>query len=156
LWSKGLASDPINMYEEVMRVPLIFSWPGKVPAEATAPELISFADIMPTLCEAAGAQAPTDRNLTGRSFLYIARREVPPRGTPRWRNLVFGHFRNTEMARDNRYKLVLRNQGSGPNELYNIFEDPRERKNLYDDPKFITVRDRLAKEIADWRQRTSS
>jgi hypothetical protein len=29
-------------------------------------------------------------------------------------------------------------------------------KNQYDNPQYITVRDRLAKEIADWRKRTSS
>ena len=30
LWSKGLASDPTNMYDEVVKVPMIISWPGKI------------------------------------------------------------------------------------------------------------------------------
>ncbi|HYO82028.1 MAG TPA: sulfatase-like hydrolase/transferase [Bryobacteraceae bacterium] len=155
LWSKGLASDPINMYEEVMRVPMILSWAGKIPAEASATELVSFTDVLPTLCDAAGVTTPGDRGLLGRSFLGIARRDVPDRRAPRWRNLVFGHFRNTEMARDVRYKLVLRNGGSGPNELYDLVADPREKANQYENPQYITVRDRLGKELAGWRQKTS-
>lgn len=153
LWSKGLASDPINMYEEVVRVPFLMSWPGKTPTDAVAPEMISFYDVLPTLCEAAGVSAPSGRNLCGRSFLRIARREVLPRNE-RWRNLVFGHFRNTEMARDARYKLVLRNEGKGPNEFYDLTTDVREKRNLYEDPQFITARDRLATQLGQWRQQT--
>ena len=37
LWSKGLASDPINMFEEVMQVPMLMHWPGKIPVQATRP-----------------------------------------------------------------------------------------------------------------------
>jgi arylsulfatase A-like enzyme len=154
LWSKGHASDPINMYEEVVRVPMIFSWTGKVPADATAPEMISFYDVMPTLCEAAGVAAPSGAKLCGRSFLPIAKREILPKKDA-WRNLVFAHFRNTEMARDARFKLVLRNDGQGPSELYSLREDPREKKNLWENPQFITVRERLTKELRDWRARTS-
>jgi arylsulfatase A-like enzyme len=154
LWSKGLASDPINMYEEVMRVPFLMSWPGKIPTDGMAPELVSFYDVMPTLCEAAGVTVPAGRKLTGRSFLPIAKRDPLPKNEP-WRNLVFGQFRNTEMARDRRYKLVLRNEGKGPNELFDVGNDPREKVNQYENAQFITVRDRLAKELAEWRRRTS-
>ena len=57
LWSKGLASDPPNMYDEVVRVPMIVSWPGKIPTGEVAPEMVSFYDVLPTLCEAAGRGA---------------------------------------------------------------------------------------------------
>lgn len=155
LWSKGLASDPINMYEEVIRVPVLISWPGKVPADAMTTDLVSFYDVMPTLCEAAGVATPAGRNLCGRSFLPIARQDPLPKKQP-WQNLVFGHFRNTEMVRDRRYKLVLRNEGKGPNELWDTAADPREKTNQYENPQFITVRDRLAKELARWRQSTAA
>lgn len=154
LWSKGHASNPINMYDEVVQVPLIMSWSGKIPAESTMPQMVSFYDVMPTLCQAAGVTPPA-RNLTGRSFLYIARRDPLPKGAPRWRNLVFAHMRNTEMARDTRYKLVLRGEGAGPNELYDLRTDAREKVNLYDNPQYITIRDQLAKELAQWRQKTT-
>ena len=59
------------------------------------------------------------------------------------------------MARDSRFKLVLRNEGKGPNEFYDLTADPREKVNHYDNPQFVTVRDRLAKQLAEWRRRTS-
>jgi hypothetical protein len=57
------------------------------------------------------------------------------------------------MARDLRYKLVVRNDGEGPNELYDLRVDPRENANQYSNPQFITVRDRLAKELEAWRKK---
>jgi len=69
-----------------------------------------------------------------------------------WRNLVFGHFRNTEMARDARFKVVVRNGGKGPNEFYDLKADPREKVNGFDDPRYSTVRDHLMKELAAWRK----
>ena len=96
LWSKGLASNPINMYDEVMKVPLIMSWPGRIPTDAVAPEMVSFYDVMPTLCEAASLTPPAGHPLCGRSFLRIARREKPAKrsagatwslanfGIPKW------------------------------------------------------------------------
>jgi arylsulfatase A-like enzyme len=107
------------------------------------------------LCDAAGVAPPSNRGLVGRSFLPIARRDPLPKKSPPWRNIVFGHFRYTEMARDARYKLVLRNDGKGPNELFDISADPREKANRYDDPQFVSVRQRLTGELTAWRKRTS-
>jgi arylsulfatase A-like enzyme len=152
LWSKGLASNPINMFEEVMQVPMIWSWPGRVPVQAVRPELVSFYDFLPTVCDAAGLQPPAGRNLCGRSYLPLATNRPLPKKQP-WRDLVFGQFRNTEMARDNYFKLILRDEGQGDNELYDIRRDPREMKNLYDDPGVSTVRDRLAAQLAQWRRK---
>jgi arylsulfatase A-like enzyme len=154
LWSKGHASNPINMFDEVMRVPMILSWPGKIPPSAVAPELVSFYDVVPTLCDAAGL-TPPNRSLCGRSFLPVATRDPLPKKQP-WQNIVFGQFRYTEMARNSRFKLVLRNEGKGPNELYDLTADPEERQNQYDNAQFITVRDRLTKELAAWRARTAT
>jgi arylsulfatase A-like enzyme len=154
LWSNGLASDPINMYEEAIKVPMIWNWPGKAPTEGARPELVSFYDVLPTLCEATGTPLPS-RNLCGRSFFPILTGASLPKKQP-WRNEVFGHFRNTEMARDARYKLVQRNDGKGPNELYDLGVDPRERTNQYANPQFLTVRERLARDLQAWRSRYSS
>lgn len=155
LWSKGHAADPIVMFDEVMRVPMILAWPGKIPVDAVAPEMISFYDVMPTICEAAGVTPPANRGLCGRSFLPLAKHDPLPKKAP-WRNLVFGHFRYAEMVRDPRFKLVLRHDGEGPNELYDLSTDRGERVNLYDNPQYLTVRDRLTKELAEWRKRTAA
>lgn len=154
LWSKGHASRPINMFEEVMQVPMIWSWPGRIPVQAVRPELVSFYDVLPTLCEAAGVEPPKDLNLCGRSYLpLLMNRPLPPKEP--WPDLVFGHFRYTEMARDKYFKLVVREPGTGPGELYDIRKDPRERVNLFEDPGFSTVRARLEKHLAEWREKYS-
>jgi len=57
------------------------------------------------------------------------------------------------MARDTRYKLVLRSEGKGPNELFDLRADPREKVNQYGNPGFLNVRDRLARALAEWRQK---
>lgn len=155
LWSKGLASDPPNMYEESVRVPMLMSWPGRVPVESSRPELVSFYDVLPTFCELTGAALPASRNLCGQSLLPLVLRK-PGSKTPPWRSAVFAHLRNTDMARDNRFKLVIRNDGNGPNELFDLRNDPREKVNQYSNTQFLTVRDRLQIELADWKKRYSS
>ena len=154
LWSDGLASDPPNMYEEVMATPMIWSWQGKVPVEGARPELVSVYDCLPTICELAGAALPQDRNLPGRSYLPALLNEPFPKKQP-WRNLVFGDFQAAQMARDSRYKLVLRDQDKGPGELFDLRGDPREKRNQYANPSFVTVRENLAAELDAWRKRTT-
>jgi arylsulfatase A-like enzyme len=154
VWGRGSASDPPNMYEEAMGVPMIWSWLGKVPPTNSRPELISAYDLFPTLCDAAGVSVPQGRNLCGRSYLPLALNQKLPKKEP-WRNLVFGQYRNTEMARDNRYKVVLREEGKGQNELYDLVADPHEKTNQFANPQFVSVRDRLAADLAAWRKKYS-
>ena len=53
------------------------------------------------------------------------------------------------MVRDSRYKLVLRDQGKGPNELFDLNLDPREQVNRYDAPAYLSIRDQLTR--SNWR-----
>ena len=153
LWGAGRASDPVNMYEESIGVPMIWSWPGKIPAEATTIESVTSYDFLPTICEFAGATVPA--GLPGRSYVPIVLRQPFPKKEP-WRNVIYGRLDNTEMVRDSRFKLVLRNAGQGPNQLFDVTNDPGERKNVYDSQDFLTVRDALTKEIAGWRERNKA
>jgi hypothetical protein len=50
----------------------------------------------------------------------------------------------------------VRNQGEGPNELYDLRTDPVERINQYDNPEFVTVRDRLRQDLDGWRKQYSA
>jgi arylsulfatase A len=49
------------------RVPLIVSWPGKIQTPTVCDDLISAADFLPTICQAAGIDSPEDTD--GISFL---------------------------------------------------------------------------------------
>ena len=152
LWGGAAASEPVNLYEEVVRTPMIWSWLGHVPPTNTRPELISAYDLLPTFCELTGVPAPEARKLGGRSYLPLAFDRKLPKKQP-WRSLVFAQYRNTEMARDTRYKLVLRDEGKSRSEFYDLAVDARERTSQYDNPQYVDMRDRLFAEVADWRKR---
>jgi hypothetical protein len=56
------------------------------------------------------------------------------------------------MVRDSHYKLVLRDGGNGPGELYDLQTDSREVTNLYESPSYVTVRKALSAEIEKFNQ----
>lgn len=146
----SMGSDPPSMREEVVATPMIWNWPGRVPVEGIRPELVSAYDLVPSLCEVVGIPVPA--NLCGRSYLNLVLNKPMPKKRP-WRSLVFADYQSTQMARDKRYKLVLRNAGKGPNEFYDLVADPREKANQYANPRFNTMRDLLATELATWLKR---
>ena len=43
--------------------------------------------------------------------------------------------------------------GQGPNELFDLRADPREKVNQYANPAFVTMRDRLSAELEAWRKK---
>jgi len=151
LWSDGRASSPPTMYEEVVRVPMIWSLPTMVPPETTRPEIVSLYDLLPTLAQMTDATIP-NAAMPGRSFLPAATGAQFPKKQP-WRNLAFSTYQDVTMVRDARYKLTLRAGGKGPNELYNMPIDANENQNRYDDPEYSNVRDRLTGEIQNWRKK---
>jgi arylsulfatase A-like enzyme len=151
LWDAGEASDPPNMYEESVNTPLIWSWVGHVPAQSVRPELIDGYDLVPTICDLAGAEPPSG-NLCGRSYALLATGKPLPKKEP-WRVTIFSTLGNTGMARIERYKTVVRDGGKGPGELYDLVTDPVEKSNQYDNPQFLTVRNQLSSALAAWTQK---
>jgi arylsulfatase A-like enzyme len=160
LWGSGLASDPVNMYDEVVNTPMIWSWPTRIPPQGMQVEMVSAYDLVPTLCEFVGTEPP-DRNLCGRSYLVLATGKKPKMSKKEarksaWRTTICGHWQNTDMAREEGYKVVLRDGGKGPNELYDLPEDRVEKVNQYDNPQYLDVKNRLTAQITNWKQKYSS
>jgi arylsulfatase A-like enzyme len=149
LWGDGNASEPPNLFDDVVATPLIWNWRGKTPPEGKRPELVSSYDLLPTLAEITGAAAPA--GLPGSSYLPALMNRPFPKHKP-WRKQVFGGLGGAWMGRDERFKVVLRNEGKGPNELYALSSDPMERANQFDNPEFISVRDQLSADIFAWRK----
>jgi arylsulfatase A-like enzyme len=151
LWGNSLASDPPNMYEEVVRTPMIWSWPSRIPPQTARNELISSVELVPTLCELAGTTPPPGPNASFLHFAYGQR--LPKKQT--WPDVAFARAGNTEMVRDDRFKLILRGQGKGPNELYDESADSKENNNEYDNQTYVSVRDRLTAALTSWRGRSA-
>lgn len=154
LWASGDASDPVNMYEEAVATPMLWSWQGHVVPLATRPEMVSASDLVPTVCDITPAELP-QRNLCGRSYLALASGKPLPKKQP-WRTTVFAQYGDTAMARTDRYKLIVRNEGKGPGELYDDKVDAREKLNQYENPQFMTVKSSLQAELVKWKRTYSA
>jgi arylsulfatase A-like enzyme len=131
---------------------MLWSWAGRVPALATQVELVSSYDFVPTICDALATPAPF--GLCGRSYLLMATGKPLPK-KERWRSTVCGHYQNTDMARVEHYKVVLRDDGKGPNEIYDLSADPREKVNEAENDQFTSIKTSLGAEIAKWKRQYS-
>ena len=154
LWDSAAASDPPNMFDEAVSTPIFWSWVGHIPAVAHRPELISAYDFVPTVCELLSLEVPK-RNLCGRSYAALATVKPLPKKSP-WRLALCAHYGNTDMSREERYKLVVRNDGKGPNELYDLVVDPGEKDNQADNQQFLTVHNELQGILDNWKKNYSS
>ena len=152
LWDAGDASDPVNMFDETVRVPMIWVWPHLFPPTGVQVEMVSTYDLVPAVCDLLGVEAPG--NLCGRSYLVLAEGRKPPKKHP-WRTSVCGHYQTADMAREERYKIVVQAGGKGPGELYDLATDPTEKTNQYANDEFADVRTRLQGEITRWKQNYS-
>ena len=58
-----------NIYEDILRVPLLVRWPGRIMAGATRDDLVELVDLYPTLAELCGLRLPPLHHpLQGRSL----------------------------------------------------------------------------------------
>ena len=128
-WGKGNGTVPHNMYENSIKVPAIFTQPGRIAEGRVDDSMVSAYDFMPTLLEYLDLPLPEGRNLPGSSFVpalegrpFQGRDEV----------IVFDEYGPVRMVRTREWKYVHRHS-YGPHELYNLAADPNERQNLAED-----------------------
>jgi arylsulfatase A-like enzyme len=136
IWGKGNGTFPQNMYDTSVKVPTLAWWPGRTPAGRIEDRLLSHYDIMPTLLELAGVENPEADELPGSSFAEVltgaagaAAERAPGAGRADGAVVVFDEYGPTRMIRTREWKYVHR-YPYGPHELYNLAEDPGERRNL--------------------------
>lgn len=131
LFGKGNATRPLNMLEESIRVPLIFGgWEGLFGHQVRS-EMTDHADLFLTLAEVAGAKLPAS-DYPGRSFLPLLTRAA---SIPGWKRVQFGEYGDLRMARSHGCKLIRRN-GRGADQLFDLETDPRETQNVIGDPSY--------------------
>ncbi|WP_282937703.1 sulfatase-like hydrolase/transferase [Paenibacillus sp. RC67] len=128
IWGKGNGTFPQNMFDTSVKVPAIFSQPGRIPQGEVCNELVSGYDFMPTLLEYVGLDHPEAERLPGSSFLPSLLGEE---GAGREDVVIFDEYGPVRMIRTRDWKYVHR-YPYGPHELYNLKEDPDERMNLID------------------------
>ncbi len=148
----GLVRKGCRFYEGLVRVPLIFWYPGKTKQNLQSDALVELIDIFPTIMDITGL--PVHDRVQGKSLLPIMTGEKDPGHhkdfvrsefydtiEPRGRhNFSFGTMLRTE-----RYKLVLYHGHPMGGELFDMENDPDEFHNLWDDPEYRDIRFELMK-----------
>lgn len=147
-WGKGNGTFPINMYESSVKVPFIASQPGVIPKGIVSEALVSAYDFMPTLLEYAGAEFAASIPLPGRSFLPALLGEKFEQDE---HVVVMDEYGPNRMIRERRYKYIKR-YPYGPDELYDLAEDPMERRNLLllGDDSSMDIKNRMNYELEQW------
>jgi arylsulfatase A-like enzyme len=125
VWGKGNATIPFNMYEESIRVPLIWNHPGNIQKGLRVPAMVSSYDFFPTILEYLGVQAPpSDRARIGRSYAAFLRGE-----NPAWRNELYFEYCYTRAVRTENLKYIER-ADNWPSELVDLEVNPAEDINM--------------------------
>ena len=140
-----------HVYDDVTRVPLIFTGPG-APAGLEIPDLVRHVDVAPTILDLVGVEAPDGFGGDGRSLLPLVKGEKLETA-PAYMEAT-GH----NLRSPTRWIASVRTEGMKytkgllepdmPEELYDLRVDPEERTNLApDDPRLEEMR-KLLEEIA--------
>ena len=138
-----------TLFEEVVRVPLIVRWPGQVQVGRTD-EVVSLADVMPTVLDLAGVAAPP--GLWGRSFAPLLRGE-PLERRPAPMELALRREPGDPLlglrAHDHKVVRGLLAEGA---ELYDLRADPGEQRPLVQGDALAANDPRVIRAQEVWRQ----
>ncbi|UCD76676.1 MAG: sulfatase [Phycisphaerales bacterium] len=131
--NRPLRSGKGRPYEGGIREPFIVRWPGRVKPGTVSDVPISTIDLLPTICEAVGAEVPQDRPIDGLNLLPL----MQGTGTIQREDLYwhFPHYwagqfvRPYSIIRSGDWKLI-KHYETGKVELYNLGDDIGEKNDL--------------------------
>jgi len=160
----GHVHHGLTVYEEAVRVPVLFRWPGKIPAGARLAEPVTLVDLGPTVLGLLGIETRLGRDgrdlsaeIRGRARptpdrpVYLQRRIFSPGVTdelfdPPWaRRPVGRRIRGVQLGvRLGPWKYI-ENKADGQAELFDLRSDPHERANVA--PSQLALVDRLSAQL---------
>lgn len=140
--------DKRNAYEGSIRVPMIMSAPGLLPAGVTQEARVRNLDLAPTFLDVAGVEPP--EQFEGKSFLPVATGE---QSLEAWRepDFVYEYYwewsfpmtPTTFAIQRGPLKYIQYHGIWDIEELYDVERDPLEKTNLIDDPEHYAERQAL-------------
>lgn len=142
----GQMDKHYNMYDDVVRVPLILRWPEALPAGVICSAVASGSlDLNRTILEAAGVDVPEVND--GYDLVKMVNQEQRPRkyGYAQYFGTESGSY-DCRMIRSEDYKFVYHPVGD-THEFYDLKKDPGEIHNLVNDKSVAPERERLMAEL---------
>ena len=121
---------------------MIFSQPGRILEGRVFEGRTCNYDFFQSLIDFIGVDIDVPKS-PGRSFAAC----LDGKTLPDWDGCIFHEFENTRMVRTDRWKYTWRNP-AGPNELYDMENDPGERENKAGDVEWSEVERDLRGRIA--------
>ena len=156
LGDHGLVYKGCRFYEGLIRVPLIFRWPGRIKAGLQSDGLVELLDMSATILDAAGLEIPD--YFQGKSLLPVLEgKESPDHFRDSVRCEYFdaldnfftgGYGAYGTMYRRGQYKLSIYH-GKKLGELYDLEADPWEFNNLWDSHEHQALKHELIYESFD-------
>ncbi len=150
LWSHGRVKKQ-QPFEESIRVPLIMSWPGHLPAGQVSDLLISIVDHTPTLLGLLDITVPPYMNGLDLSATLLGRSKHRPESVFIAEYVSFDQARMYQPwrgVRTPRHTYVRWLQGG---ELFfDNLQDPYQTRNLAREPGYATLKDELERELRGW------
>jgi arylsulfatase A-like enzyme len=144
LGQHGLIAKAIHHYEDLLKIPFIVRWPGRVPAGRVSGDIQNSVDLAPTFLAAAGQDVPFD--MTGLNQLPSWTGSQPVRT---W-SITENHHGTTHFHMrtyvNERYKITVYRDGT-EGELFDLEQDPGEQKNLWNDPAAARTKQTLMHEF---------
>jgi arylsulfatase A len=134
-----------TLWEGGIRVPALAYWPGRIAAGVVVPDPIQLTDLLPTFVAAAGGKLDPAWHVDGIDLLENWTGGAPaPRRTLFWEWQSEGTDQLAVM--EGRFKLVVTQ--SGKPELYDVVNDPAERRDIAAEHPDLLRRFRL--ELCAW------
>lgn len=148
LGDHGLLHKGPAPYRQITEVPLIISGPG-VQAQNVVQSLTSHIDLAPTLLEL-GDVAYKPTNFDGLSLCsLLTGKETAVR------NHTFGEYHPTarmelynQTIYTNKWRFTIYPELADWGELFDLENDPQERRNLFFEPTFANIRSELEQQLA--------
>jgi arylsulfatase A-like enzyme len=134
-WEHGFGSHGRSVYDEEIRVPLIFNNPVRYRTARRIEEQVSLIDLVPTIVDLAGAEDSRHREGRNLNDLVDTGRSRRREGSflPADIELCESTLKkapDTKGIRSNHWKLIIE-PATSLVELYNMLDDPRETENVW-------------------------
>ena len=140
----GLRGGKASVYEGGVRSPFFARWPGRFEPGRKTSARGSHLDVFPTLLEIAGAQAPPDLQLDGRTLLplLLGKTEESPH------ERLFHIWDRQAPSIDSRWAVAGPRYKLVGNELYDLESDPGEQRDISGQVPGIAAS--LRRDFIDW------